>query len=446
MAKMRTWLTEHTEATKHQRLGYMPRKQGEKPVRRRNKSKTGRKQSAESLPVSFRAEDKWPMCADAILRIHDQGHCGSCWAFSGLAPVDARMCIVSNGTWVGSKDILSRLHVLACAPTLYTDHYDGCMGGSPSWTFEMMASMGVVSTNCLPYLITGRGTEHFENSGRAPACVSHCQQNYNKPMGQDAYISPGIAQYDELWPVFNDPDMMAMTKQAMYEEGPVSFAFEVTNEFFPYAGGVFSPCDGTEQANHAVYAFGWGVMENADGGEPIEFIEALNSWGTDWGVNGTFRIHPMCICEFVIPGTIESTIANHSVEEVNEFWPWDPPMQCPVDEDGCVTDMEGDANYTASQLCFSSALNGKKIRVEEFETEYNYDYVKINGNIFWGSEEEGLDIDLLTSIIVDENGLKFVSDTNVEFPGFKLCPVEPTPEDLNETSDDDDDDDDFVAN
>merc|ERR1719343_1563027 len=132
---MRSWLTEHTEATKHKRLGYIPKKQGEKPVRCRSQS--GRKQTAEELPVSFRAEEKWPMCSDAILRIHDQGHCGSCWAFSGLAPVDARMCIVTNGTWISSKDILSRLHVLTCAPTLYREHYDGCMGGSPSWTFDM---------------------------------------------------------------------------------------------------------------------------------------------------------------------------------------------------------------------------------------------------------------------------------------------------------------------
>merc|ERR1712107_310553 len=245
-------------------------------------------------------------------------------------------------------------------------------------------------------------------------------------MSQDKFISPGILNFDDLHSVHGDETLMAHVKQAIFTEGPVAFAFQVVQAFFPYSGGVWSSCSGFERANHAVYAFGWGIeYEQKD---EVEYIEALNSWGTNWGVNGKFRIHPLCITDVTIPGTIESNVVSHEVPDLNEYWPWKPPKQCPTDEDGCVTDMEKDKDYDPSETCFSSSLNGKKIRVEEFDTELGYDYVLINGKHFHGTYGVNLNTDLLTSIIVDESGLKFASDSSIEAAGFKLCPVDPSEE------------------
>lgn len=383
------------------------------------------------------------MCKESILRVHNQGHCGSCWAFSGLAPIDARMCISTNGVWNKPENTLSRLQALSCAPFSVPEFegmtaFDGCSGGHPHWVLDMMADRGVVSTNCLPYYITGEGVEHFSQSERGPPCVSHCQQGYNLPMAQDSYKSSGVKNYDILM-VHGDTTSTANMKIAMYEEGPVSFAFKVVHDFFGYAGGVWSACDGTEHANHAVYAFGWGIYTD-EWGQHVEFIEALNSWGTRWGVNGTFRIHPICLVEVIIPGVIESSAMDHEVSEVNDMWPWEKPAECPVDADGCVSDIELGNNYTSGELCLSSKLNGKKIRIAEFSLERGYDVVTINGYHFTGEAGYGLDVDTLTSLIVDERGLKFESDSSVEFPGFKLCPVEPENTDnateANETDDD----------
>jgi len=422
------WLAQETKGTSEKMLGFKPKSENRKSV-------YGRKESArqavnyERLPTAFRAEEKWPNCRDAILRIHNQGHCGSCWAFSGLAPVDARMCIATNGAWIKPEHTLSRLQALSCAP--FSDpefpdvsYFDGCMGGEPAWVLDMMADRGVVSTSCLPYYITGEGVEHFSQSQRGPPCVSHCQQGYDMTLEKDSYVSPGVGKYDQMVDVHGDSTMVANMKIAMYTEGPVSFAFKVTQAFFGYSDGVFSLCDGTEWANHAVYAFGWG--EYAAGGRQIEFIEALNSWGTRWGANGTFRIHPLCLCEVVVPGPIESTIMGHDVQEVNDYWPFAKPEECPTDAEGCVTDMEGGGNYSSSEMCFSNSLNGKMIRIEEFSLEANYDFVTINGRRFTGGNGTGLDVDLLiTSIVVDDNGLKFQADSSIQFPGFKLCPVDP---------------------
>jgi cathepsin X len=54
-----------------------------------------------------------------------------------------------------------------------------------------------------------------------------------------------------------------------------------------YTGGVFSEAVPADEAaiNHVVEVFGWGVDSNAD-----EYWLARNSWGSEWGEGGFFRI------------------------------------------------------------------------------------------------------------------------------------------------------------
>jgi len=376
---------------------------------------------------------KWPECREAILKIHNQGHCGSCWAFGGLASVDARMCIASGGHWDAPEDVLSRLHVTSCAPNNYWQGHDGCQGGFPHWPMEMMAKAGVVSTPCLPYYISGEGTEHFEHKDTAPPCeiaASHCQGGYNGTFKKDTFASSGVANYDWLTSVHGDPVKIGTMKTAIYQEGPVAFAFKANRVFMGYSSGVFSHCTGYDRANHAVYAFGWGVAAAANGrGSGVEYVEASNSWGTNWGTNGHFRIHPKCITDVTIPGTIESSVVGHKVGAVkadvprdldNGKWPWKGPNVCPF-VDGCLTDMQGAANYTANSQCVSHALQGKTINVVEFDTEYGYDVLYVNDKMFTGNAEYG-NLDGLQGMVV-EGGIKFTSDFSTNGKGFKLCVV-----------------------
>lgn len=69
--------------------------------------------------------------------------------------------------------------------------------------------------------------------------------------------------------------------------GPVSIAFEVTDDFQAYTGGVFSDptChQDPEHVNHAVLIVGYGSENGQD------FWIVKNSWGADWGEQGYFRI------------------------------------------------------------------------------------------------------------------------------------------------------------
>ena len=59
-------------------------------------------------------------------------------------------------------------------------------------------------------------------------------------------------------------------------------------------------------------------------------------------------------------GTVDPDVPRDSD---NELWPWPKPDECPADGDGCVTDVEGAANYTANEVCVSKALNGEVVRM-----------------------------------------------------------------------------------
>merc|ERR1712038_463392 len=119
-----------------------------------------------------------------------------------------------------------------------------------------MAKTGIASSTCLPYYISGEGTEHFEHQDVAPPCETHCQGGYSLPLRDDTFSSAGVAQYDWLVHVHGDPAKMAAMRTAIYQEGPVPFAFNANHAFMSYHSGVFSVCTGHDRANHAVYEFG----------------------------------------------------------------------------------------------------------------------------------------------------------------------------------------------
>lgn len=68
-------------------------------------------------------------------------------------------------------------------------------------------------------------------------------------------------------------------------KGPISIAYEVTDDFFNYDGGVYSNpnCSTSpDMVNHAVLAVGYNATGN--------YYIVKNSWGEDWGNEGYFYI------------------------------------------------------------------------------------------------------------------------------------------------------------
>ncbi|KAM8952706.1 cathepsin B [Pelodytes ibericus] len=236
-----------------------------------------------TLPDNFDSREAWPNCP-TIKEIRDQGSCGSCWAFGAVEAISDRVCVHSNGkvnVEVSAEDLLS-----CCGPECGM----GCNGGYPGgawsyWTEDGLVSGGLYDSHvgCRPYSIPP--CEHHVNGsrpackgeeGETPKCVRKCEEGYTPSYKSDKHL--GAQSYS----VPSDPqEIMA----EIYKNGPVEGAFLVYSDFPLYKSGVYSHVTGEELGGHAIKILGWGV----ENGTP--YWLCANSWNTDWGDNGFFKIH-----------------------------------------------------------------------------------------------------------------------------------------------------------
>ena len=66
--------------------------------------------------------------------------------------------------------------------------------------------------------------------------------------------------------------------------GPVEAAFDVWSDFPTYKSGVYKNMGGKLLGSHAIKIIGWGTENGTD------YWLANNSWNSDWGDHGTFKI------------------------------------------------------------------------------------------------------------------------------------------------------------
>merc|ERR1711990_827203 len=72
--------------------------------------------------------------------------------------------------------------------------------------------------------------------------------------------------------------------------GPVTMSFQVHDSFMGYQYGVYTVPYGSYTENwHAVKVIGWGTEQDWYGNW-FDYWLCVNSWGTNWGDNGTFKI------------------------------------------------------------------------------------------------------------------------------------------------------------
>jgi cathepsin B len=140
----------------------------------------------------------------------------------------------------------------------------GCDGGFLSLAWSYLYKTGVVSDTCMPYT-SGLGT--------VKACPSTCSSGdaWKKyKCANKAVKSTGVAAI----------------KSDIYANGPVETGFTVYADFMNYESGVYYHVTGRQEGGHAVKIIGWG--HDADSG--FDYWICANSWNTDWGENGFFRI------------------------------------------------------------------------------------------------------------------------------------------------------------
>ncbi|XP_039276659.1 cathepsin B [Nilaparvata lugens] len=252
-----------------------------------------------NIPKSFDARKVWKSCR-SIGHIRDQGYCGSCWAVAAAEAVTDRYCIASGGKF---KQHLSMEDLLSCC----MECGKGCDGGSPLYAWYHIWRHGITSggdydsnDGCKPYSFAP--CEHHMEGSR-PQCDSFgdlptpgCSFKCHNPSYARGYWSDHHRVTDFY--VLNSTEKI---QQEIMEHGPVEASFVVYEDFLAYKSGVYQHLIGEKKGGHAVKIIGWGE----EGGTPYWLV--VNSWNSDWGEKGTFRIlrgrNECNIESFIVAGT-----------------------------------------------------------------------------------------------------------------------------------------------
>lgn len=219
------------------------------------------------LPADFdwrrSGNETFDSCVGPVV---DQGHCGSCWAVSAAESFADRLCIGmrrSNSS-VAPRIDMSSLDLIACDHLCEGVHCNhGCQGGYPPLAWKFIKEKGIVDSECMPYNLSK------QLLCPVPKCRPPAIQAVHKVRAYKHVVGGADAIRREL-----------------VNGGPVQAQFTVYEDFMSYGSGIYHHVTGRRVGEHAVKVVGFGV----GGANATEFWECQNSWGGEWGTNGTFRI------------------------------------------------------------------------------------------------------------------------------------------------------------
>ena len=166
----------------------------------------GARDRGEALPASF---DWGPLAQNPVGRsitdpVRDQGNCGSCWAFSAVAWMEAATNVLLGTTVDLSEQVLVR----DCCPA------GDCDGGYIYGAADWLKQIGTTTEACWPY-----------TASDGP-CSGYCSSPMLGRIGSWSYAS------GDWWSI----DIDAI-KQALISYGPIIVGMDVYSDFMGYSGG-----------------------------------------------------------------------------------------------------------------------------------------------------------------------------------------------------------------
>jgi len=191
-----------------------------------------------------------------LLPAKDQKSCGSCWAFAAMAAVEGALNLYQK-----KKLDLSEQYLVDC-----DTNDSGCEGGWPTRTFDWLMSNGVVEQKQAEYTNSQTLCKVSSFESKRQNLVKGFQSCEKDVAGKECTRQKWI-------------DLLS--------KGPVIVAMDASDAGFSKykpvneAAWVPAKCD---KVNHAVTAVGF-VTENG-----ADYLIVRNSWGTNWGINGHFKV------------------------------------------------------------------------------------------------------------------------------------------------------------
>eukprot|EP00003_Mantamonas_plastica_P002193 TRINITY_DN1164_c0_g1_i2.p1 TRINITY_DN1164_c0_g1~~TRINITY_DN1164_c0_g1_i2.p1 ORF type:complete len:480 (-),score=161.67 TRINITY_DN1164_c0_g1_i2:47-1486(-) len=202
-------------------------------------------------------------------KVKAQHNCGGCYTFGSMSALEARVRIRSN---LKHQPTLSVQHALSCNP-----YAQGCNGGFSYLVGKFGKDYHMVDEACMKY----------------KAETGKCSKACSNPK-----TMLKIKDYKFVGGFFGGSREKNMMRE-IYKNGPITAGFKVHNDLMNYKSGVYSHLDfnnllgvsdedvdvrAWEPTSHTIAIVGYGV-ENGQ-----KYWKVQNSWGTDFGENGFFKI------------------------------------------------------------------------------------------------------------------------------------------------------------
>ena len=266
-------------------------------------------------PDSFDGISIW---GETLTPVRNQGKCGSCWAFATTSTLANRFNIQSMGMmhvslsatklilcdWRGKgMGLISHPHIKDFTEDLGDANLAGltdtsCFGNSLADTARYLFEIGTNIESCIPYdkELGDSGQYQKLSSFDSPVSIPLCftitgkngdmcsNQIFDEKTGMEYGTPAKFYKCIDYYGILNDEQQ---SRLEIYKWGPVCASMEVYPDFYTFdAVNDIYQWDGKNKqvGGHAVEIVGWGV----DGGVP--YWQIKNSWGTEWGMNGYFRM------------------------------------------------------------------------------------------------------------------------------------------------------------
>jgi hypothetical protein len=203
-----------------------------------------------------------------VTPVKNQGECGSCGAFATVAAFET-LIMLEAGNPEPAAD-LSEQYIVSCGPAGTRDGYayGGCIGNYSDYISDFLRGAGVPDEACFAYA-TGQDT------GTEPPCGAACADASARATKIRSwyYIAPQAVSH------LPTPDQI----KAVLVNKPVPCGMYIYDDFKHYAGGIYEPVTGQDIiGGHLACIVGY------DDSQQCWIVK--NSWGTEWGEDGFFRI------------------------------------------------------------------------------------------------------------------------------------------------------------